>query len=194
MAFAIRKVGFFLLFLGLFEFTEGYSGVVNNKPAFKKYYGSTAPSFSPLTRLYSTAVEPSEAIKKWYFLNHKKRPDVVMSETTSLTDMMLEIWKAILISIRVLERDENTREYVSVLSFPKLGSSQETTSRVATLIDELSTQLVDASPIFQDNFGRAINYMVGPSDCLLVSIETSRKKPSMVDYEVNCSSSSYCIQ
>merc|ERR1711871_356390 len=41
----------------------------------------------------------------------------------------------------------------------------------------------DTSPLFQDAFARSIKTLVGPSDTLLVSVETTRCKSRMVDYE-----------
>ena len=118
-------------------------------------------------------------------MNHQKRSEVYTADDASaLPEVMAEVWKAILISIRVLERDENMKEYVSVSSFPSIEASSETVAIVTALINDIVEQMVsDTSPLFQDAFARSIKTLVGPSDTLLVSVETTRCKSRMVDYE-----------
>jgi len=118
-------------------------------------------------------------------MNHQKRSEVYAADdASSLPELVAEVWKAILVSIRVLELDEDMKEYVSVSSFPGIQASPETVSTVTNIINNLSEQMIsEASPLFQDAFARSIKTLVGPSDILLVSVETSRRKSRMFEYD-----------
>ena len=136
----------------------------------------------------STLTESSaatEAIKKWFFMNYKKRSEVFeLKDATSYPELVAEIWRSVLISIRVLEKDEEMKEYVSVHSFPAINASQENVASIKTLVESMSNQIDQYSPLFQDAFARSIKTLTGPSNELIVSIETTRRKSRLVDYEV----------
>ena len=83
----------------------------------------------------------------------------------------------------MLEKDEDMKEYVTVSSFPSMGASPETVVSVTALVEDMVNRIDASAPLFQDSFARSIKALVGPDDKLIVSIETTRTKSRMVDYD-----------
>ena len=56
---------------------------------------------------------------------------------------------------------------------------------MTALVNEIAANMVEASPLFQDTFGRVVRPLVGPANTLIVAIETARKNPNLIDLEVS---------
>jgi phosphopantothenoylcysteine synthetase/decarboxylase len=76
------------------------------------------------------------------------------------------------------------QEFVSVLAFSKFKTTATAVDAVTSLVQNISKHMEESSPLFQNAFARSMKTLIGPNDTLLVSIETSRIKSRMVDYEV----------
>jgi hypothetical protein len=129
----------------------------------------------------------ADEIKKWFFLNKNKRADVSVSSASTLPGIAADIWRAILQSIRVLERDEEMKEYVSVVSFPSIRD----TNRAAfpAVVEQVKQVAVDSPALMQNDFARSIEMhnmpssVSGSSARILVSFVTVRSRPTLIDFD-----------
>jgi hypothetical protein len=152
-----------------------------------------APSrVAPTTRICSTIsnVEASSAskIQKWYILNQGKRAEVFTSDASSITSIIAEAWKSVLVSYRVLEADVTMPSYDCIYEFEnlKIKSTDDMTDyeKIAKCIE---SALVTADPLFQQSFNRKIRFMVNPTTggegSLVMVLETMRTKSMMISFE-----------
>lgn len=134
----------------------------------------------------STNIDTDE-IKKWFFLNKNKRADVSASSASTLPGIAVDIWRAILQSIRVLERDEEMNEYVSVVSFPSISNSNS--AAFSAIVDQVKRVAIDSPALMQNNFARSIEMHNMPSAVssspakIIVSFVTVRSRPTLIDFD-----------
>ena len=132
--------------------------------------------------------------RKWFTLTHNRRADVYISEAAELPHIVADLWKAILIAVRLMENDQqgDMMNYQSLHAFPRysLGSLSDTKAlddvkEVAAEILKIST----SSMLFQPNFQRSMEVLVKPAAGLenpatvLVFISTRRTKPALADFD-----------
>ena len=123
-------------------------------------------------------------LRKWFFLNYNKRPDSFVSKSSfDNIQVISEIWKSILISIRVLEKDEDMKQYTSLISFENIESTNTNFENLSFLSELILNQMQSSSPLFQNSFARTIKAIPGPTSNVLVSVDTVRTKKLTVDYE-----------
>ena len=57
-------------------------------------------------------------IRLWYVKKFNRRPEIVVADSvTTLSDIVVEAWKAILVSVRVMEKDQNLSNFRSLTVF-----------------------------------------------------------------------------
>jgi hypothetical protein len=132
----------------------------------------------------------AEEIKKWFFLNHNKRSEVSLSTAAALPGVTADIWTDILKSIRVLERDEEMKEYVSVVGFPMFTSVSKNFVTVTHVIEQIKIMMRDSPALMQDSFSRSVQAhnmeltsTTSSTSILLVSLITVRRQPALIDFD-----------
>merc|ERR1719473_2020019 len=80
-----------------------------------KFLNPSNPSFTRLNvaaeiPLLSLNERESE-LRKWFLLNYQRRADTlfVVDSAHNLLDVHAEVWKGVLVSLRVLEKDDDVR-------------------------------------------------------------------------------------
>jgi archaellum component FlaG (FlaF/FlaG flagellin family) len=144
------------------------------------------------TRVCSTIsnVEASSAskIQKWYILNQGKRAEVFTSDASSITSIIAEAWKSVLVSYRVLEADVTMPSYDCIYEFEnvKIKSTDDMTD-YEKIAKSIESALVTADPLFQQSFNRKIRFMINPTaggeGSLVMVLETMRTKSMMISFE-----------
>jgi len=148
-----------------------------------KFQRSSELKVSNTENILGTGGNEAE-LRKWFFLNYNKRPDSFVSKSSfDNIQVISEIWKSILISIRVLEKDEDMKQYTSLISFENVGSSNINFENLSFLSELILNQIQSSSPLFQNSFARTIKTIPGPTSNVLVSVDTVRTKKLTVDYE-----------
>jgi hypothetical protein len=140
--------------------------------------GAGAPSLSPAYES-STSDEVAE-LRKWYFLNNNKRPDVYIEDASSIPQLISEVLKAVLISFRVLEKDKDMRDHTILMAFPNLyDASADKVLVIKDALSQIERNMNVSSALFQPNLARIIDLHIPKlsssySSSLLVSIQTFR--------------------
>jgi hypothetical protein len=83
----------------------------------------------------------------------------------------------------VLEKDEDMKQYTSLISFENVGSTNINFENLSFLSEVILNQIQSSSPLFQNSFARTIKTIPGPTSNVLVSVDTVRTKKLTVDYE-----------
>lgn len=106
----------------------------------------------------SSLKEQVDAVRKWYLVNYQKRAEVIFADQSSTQpeDVVTEALKAILISYRVLELNEESKVYNCLVLFPSLRQQFENTQ-----INSNNTHAFDADLLTNCHLGLRIN------DCLV---------------------------
>ena len=131
------------------------------------------PSFSKLSGYYQDSgvdelieTPTSDDIRKWFLRNHNRRPEVYISKATSKLSVMTDAWKAVLISLRVLESDRNVRDHTTVFAFPDLkvsGNHESIIADFSIIADIIEKDLNQSVALFQPSFARRVEFYVQPS-------------------------------
>ena len=140
-----------------------------------------------IDKIDSTDYELKERARKWFLLNHKKRPEVFLSsENRSGGGLYSEIWKSVLLSVRVLQKHLEMPNYLSIHVFPNL--KEYSVSHLTEVAAAVEACLTESSSIFQPNFERKIEIFEMPAtngnkDMLVISIGTQRASPDVADLD-----------
>jgi hypothetical protein len=63
-----------------------------------------------VTDTNDSILSSSDELKKWFFMNHQKRSEIFQyDDVTTHPELLAEVWKSILVSIRVLEKEEDMK-------------------------------------------------------------------------------------
>lgn len=132
-----------------------------------------------------------ERTRRWFLLNHQKRPEVFIStleKSSGGPSLHSEIWKSVLLSVRVLQKDLAMPNYVSVHVYPNLN--EYNVEYLAQVASSVENALRESSPIFQPNFERKISVYDMPSsvegknkNVLVISVATKRTSPDVAELD-----------
>jgi len=126
-------------------------------------------------------------------LKSKSRPDVrVNNEASTHVDVVAELMKMVLVSVRVMEKDESLLEYSAITALPKFKggvSNEEQQEQLRQVLAEVQTS--HSSFLFQPNFRRSFELLVKPGaeaggddashNMLVLAVATYRLKPASTD-------------
>lgn len=166
-----------------------------------KVFKSTTNILVPESPTISFNIDKN-LIQKWFFLNYKIRSEVFVASNTSLTtiDIINEIYKNILISMRVLDNEFEQMEYVSIIAFPSIKniiSNDDEKNEIILKYETIGNNLLASMSLLSNNnilnesndIQRKIyfHYMKieenQPQPLLLCSIYSKRTIPRNIDFD-----------
>ena len=128
-------------------------------------------------------------IRLWYVKKFNRRPEIVVADSaTTLSDIVVEAWKAILVSVRVMEKDQNLSNFRSLTVFPQLKVGPEDNANLED-VESLVAQVgsIFDSYLLQPNFKRNISCRViadGPQGPLvMIEVDTGREYAPTPDFD-----------
>jgi len=127
-----------------------------------------------------------EKLRKWFLLNYKVRPEVYFTSVNDLPTLMNVISESILLSLRVLQKDSDTSDFVSLHVLNDLNNFENTL--LNTIASSVQGYLNESSPIFQPNFQRSVKFYPIPTDFtdkakFMLAIETRRIQDDLADFD-----------
>jgi hypothetical protein len=134
------------------------------------------------SKLLESDADLSADIRKWHFLTHKSRPDDVYVSRGSALEATTDIWKSVLVSLRVLENLE-TETHTSIIAFTDIPFCEQSLAQLKSAAGVVETSLVTSSSIFQPNFVRRVSVLPFDSKYFVCSVETRREKPVAANYD-----------
>lgn len=144
---------------------------------------------SSASMMISAVPDPDE-LRKWFTLQFKRRAEVALSDASSVGLIVTDIWKSILVSVRVMEKDPMMPEFVSIVAFTKYPLDSQTADRELKRLQDIvaSINVDQSSLLFQPDFHRTLSVILKPplgenSACLVVLVDTKRKVPKMADFD-----------
>lgn len=141
-----------------------------------------------------TLHEREDELRKWYFMNHNRRADslYIVEDANTLLEAHAEAWKGILVSLRVLEKDDSEREQLTIFEFPNINSDEQDLAQFMVQMETLSQNLNRSACIFQPNYMRelsisekkSIDQETGKSQTsFILAIDTYKKGPKKLSVE-----------
>jgi len=143
--------------------------------------------------LTTTVDGETESLRKWFTLTGKRRPEITLSEATSSSAIVAELWKAVLVSLRVLENDQSLTEHLNLLALSKYQLPESSAGidtdlcRFQAIVSSINAD--QSSLLFQPNFKRTISVMLKPplgdgsGASIVFVIDTKRTSPAIVDFD-----------
>ena len=129
-------------------------------------------------------------VRNWYLKQYNRRPDVsILDKTCSLPEFISEVWKSVLISVRVMEKDQDLSNYLSLVVFSGLDADVENSATlrlIESAVADISKS--QSSLLLQPNFRRALKCRVlPPSDrtakpILILEVDTKREFAPTPDF------------
>lgn len=149
---------------------------------------SPLPSPPRLSRVASSRLLDSDAVlteevRRWHLLTQKTRPDDVYVSRNPLLDATSDLWKLVLISTRVLEKNEALSSHTAVVAFPKIIASEHNLQQLRRLAGVIESSLSSNSRIFFPNQARSLTVLALDSGCLSCSLTTRRDRPVAISYD-----------
>ena len=125
-----------------------------------------------------TIHEREEELRKWYLMNHNRRADslYIVDDANTLLEAHAEAWKGVLVSLRVLEKDDSTREQLTLFEFPNINSDEQDLAQFIVQMETLSQNLNRSACIFQPNYMRELSILEKQS----INIETGNSQTSFI--------------
>jgi len=137
----------------------------------------------------SVVEDEKDIFRKWFTIQFQKRAEVVLSDATTVSAAVIDFWKSILVSVRVLEKDQTLHEHVSILALTKYALDKSNVDselkRFQSIVDSINAD--QTSLLFQPNFKRNLKVLLKPplGDSSLASIvvlvDTKRIAPETAD-------------
>lgn len=138
------------------------------------------------------SLDEVDSLRKWYTLTSRKRAEVFISDASTVPTIVADIWKAILVSFRVLESDQTNLDNLILRAYPKYiidannaDAEIERFKTIAALIAEDYSSL-----LFQpNNFKRTIDVQLKPPlddgspASLAIIVGTRRTSPAIADFD-----------
>lgn len=132
-----------------------------------------------------------DSIRKWFLLNENRRAEVYLSPSTTTGTVLGDMWRAILLSVRVMHDAAEIPLYNSVHAFPNYKVKSPTEEDLAFFQEaarQAETYLTQSSPIFQPNFQRSLSFTYMPTSeggagMLLFSVTTRRIKIDIANFD-----------
>ncbi len=129
-------------------------------------------------------------VRRWYLKEYNKRPDVnILDELCSVPELIAEVWKAVLISVRVMEKDQDLSDYRSLTVFTGLQADIAD----ATMLQSIQSAVAEidksqSSLLLQPNFKRTLTCRVlppserTPKPVLILEVDTRREFSPTPDF------------
>lgn len=145
--------------------------------------GASVSQFSLFVMPSDYALESD--VKKWYFLEENYRPEVMISKSSTMSAILSDIWKNILVSLRVLDNEMEMVQYVSVTALPNfhVADVPEFENTVKEVMECLST----SPALFQPDIIREIKVLKKKTDdggeLCVIALQAKRSKPLAISFE-----------
>ena len=82
---------------------------------------SWSPMYSSPAGIEVASRVDESFVRQFYLKEYNRRPDVsILYEPCSIPELVAEVWKAVLISVRVMEKDQELADYLSLTVFTGL--------------------------------------------------------------------------
>lgn len=125
------------------------------RKSIKTITDSTKLSMS--TDLLKSSSTEEEILRKWFLLKNQTRCEVTLSKSTSIPDLITDVWKAILISYRVLKNDETNKKYTALYAFPKLDLQDVDMGSIQALEKNLNERIGGLRLLLQPEFQYSVS-------------------------------------
>ena len=160
------------------------AGLLASSLALRAGIVSRARSVAPASsKLLDTDSALTEEVRRWHLLTQRTRADDVFVSRNKLLDATVDLWKLVLISVRVMERDEATAAHTAVVAFPKIIASEQNAQQLRRLAGVVESSLSSNSRIFFPNQARRLTVLPLESGYLSCSVTTRRDKPVAISYD-----------
>ena len=156
-----------------------------------------SPRRTASRRLYDVApssailTDERESLRKWYTLQFQKRAEVVVSDAATVSSAVTELWKAILVSVRILEKDQMLGEHVSLVALTQYAVDASSAAVELERFQGIAASINadQSSLLFQPNFKRTVSAILKPPlgdgvpACIVVLVDTKRIAPELVEFD-----------
>ena len=114
------------------------------------------PSFSTPTnngvQLIERQSEQNEILKKWFFFYYNKRTEVsFINEVSTTNDVITELFKAILVSFRVMENADENKSHICLYAFPNLPEIANK-NNIKTIETNINEFLIQSKLLLQPDY------------------------------------------
>lgn len=151
---------------------------------------------SKLSSYYEKSIEPTNEfdmeheLRTWHFLEQQRPAEAYVSSASSLPELISALWKAVLISQRVLDQELEKMDHTCVFGLPHLSIDdfplcKEQEEFFDQIVDEILETIASDSDLFQPDIKRymSINYAELTEPMYVFSLHSVRDKPIAMDFE-----------
>ena len=122
----------------------------------KNALSTPRPSFTTPTnngvQLIERQSEQNEILKKWFFFNYNKRTEVsFINEVSTTSDVVTELFKAILVSFRVMENADENKSHICLYAFPNLPKIVNK-NNIKTIETNINEFLIQSKLLLQPDY------------------------------------------
>ena len=113
--------------------------------------------------------------------------DVTISDASSVSAVVADIWKSVLVSLRVLEDDMEMMQYTTVTVVPKFDGTSR--SELESAIGDIMDCLTSSAGIFQPDIARDVQLLEKKDesgeggDTYMVALRAQRTKSRVLSFE-----------
>ena len=170
-----------------FTFKTGFSYNLKGGPRrlAKGGLGTYASSLKGVSsRLLDSDPDTATTVRKWHFLSQKSRADdVYVSQSGGdMVEVATEVWKSVLVSLRVLEKLES-ESHDALIVLPKMSLSEVNHTQLKSLAKVLEEGMGSATAILQPNFLRKVEVLKCEEKFFILWVASRREKPVVISYD-----------
>lgn len=135
----------------------------------------------------------ADFVRTWYLKKFNQRPDVNIhtGAACGMPELLSEIWKSVLVSVRVMEKDTDVCQYKALTVFQDLAGSMDITDpEILASIESMVGDIDEVQPslLLQPNFKRELRCHVLPAGerndkpLLVLEVDTKREYKPTPDF------------
>lgn len=158
-------------------------------------------SFSPFKRSLTGSVTSTlksvvsdyeeisqEKLQELIAMRRGRNTEIFISDAETKSSIIVEAWKSVLISLRVLDDDVNETFYSSMCVFDNIKVNSSSVNEYNKISQSITKSLSEVSALFQQEFERTMEFILNPKDgqdggSLVMILETKRSKSKALDFE-----------
>jgi hypothetical protein len=139
--------------------------------------------------------QQADAIRKWFLIYHQKRGEVVFSDAKNSREFITDVWKAILVSFRVLQNNEGSKTHLSLYAFRNFKKDQMSLDVLQSIVSSVNHTIRRCRLLLQPEYEYSATLFInqeqnGGSNLglptgleLLLLVETVRNKPELSSFD-----------
>ena len=156
-----------------------------------RIYSSSDTAITSVLKVIDDEETVKKGIKQWYFMQERVRPEVFIADCNSVTDVIKELWRQVLIGQRLFEAEKETQYYVSVTAIRNLKLDSKSLGEFENVVADIASSFSISPRVFSPDVARRIevlnyNRTNGEDineDILCISLKMQKVKTSDITFD-----------